>query len=624
MRRLDVVIRIERTWQKGLIPEARTRGTAMISALLLSALFVGNIPTIDASTPGARSAERPKPPKGVIVIVTDDQGYGDFGFHGNPVIRTPHLDTLAKGSARLPTFYVNPVCAPTRASLMTGRFAYRTRVLDTYIGRAMMEPDEVTIAETLRDAGFATGIFGKWHLGDSYPLRPQDQGFDEVLVHRGGGIGQPSDPIGAEGRYTDPVLMHNGEEELQYGYCTRVYFDSARKWIREQASNDKPFFAYIPTNAPHGPFHDVPAGWLASNRERDLSPGAFPDEGYPLPKKHNESRLGDIFAMIEDIDENVGRLIKDLRQQELLDDTLILFMVDNGPNSRRYVGGFRGMKSDVFEGGIRSPFFAHWPAAFTPGDTVDRIGAHIDVMPTILDACGVKPRSQAAMDGRSLMPLLTREAIDEDWSERPMFIQVHRGDEPLRYHHFMARQGPWKLVHPTGFREAKKIDLAFQLYNLAEDPFEQNDLAAQHPDRVEHLRALYDAWLDDVSSTRPDNYAPPRIHLGTDAEPTTVLTRQDWRRDSDDGGWSPRSLGHWEVEVTRSGRYRIEIVPRKKPAADRFVLRIGDSHWRGLVRPGERVVVENVRLPAGPASLEVELWDDSGVFGAHQVFVSRD
>jgi len=595
----------------------------MISALVFTALLMGNTPT-GASANAARSAaDRPAPPKGVIVIVTDDQGYGDFGFQGNPVIRTPHLDALAEGSARLPTFYVNPVCAPTRASLMTGRYAYRTRVLDTYIGRAMMEPDEVTLAETLGGAGFATGIFGKWHLGDSYPMRPQDQGFDEVLVHRGGGIGQPSDPIGAEGRYTDPVLMHNGEEELHYGYCTRVYFDSARKWIREQASNDRPFFAYIPTNAPHGPFHDVPAGWLSSNRERDLSPDAFPDVGYPLPRKHNESRLGEIFAMIEEIDENIGRLVEDLRQQDLLDETLILFMVDNGPNSRRYVKGLRGMKSDVFEGGVRSPFLAHWPAALSPGETTDQIGAHIDVMPTILDACGVPPRPDVAMDGRSLMPLLAREPVDEAWSERALFIQVHRGDQPLRYHHFMARQGPWKLVHPSGFREAKEIDLAFQLYNLAADPFEQQDLASRHPDRVEHLRSLYDAWLDDVSRTRPDNYAPPRIHLGSEAEPLSVLTRQDWRRDSDDGGWSPRSLGHWEVEVTRAGRYRIEIVPRTKPAADRFVLRIGDSHWRGLVRPGEHVIVENVRLPAGPASLHVELWDEKGVFGAHQVFVSR-
>ena len=212
----------------------------------------------------------PDSPPNVIMILTDDQGFGDLGVHGNPVLRTPSIDAMAARSARFQHFYVSPVCAPTRASLMTGRYHYRTRVVDTWLGRAMMDTDEITIAELLRDAGYATGIFGKWHLGDCYPMRPMDQGFDESLVHLGGGIGQPADPEGGEGKYTDPVLFHNGERVETKGYCTDLYFDAAIEWLRERHGAGKPFFAYIATNAPHGPFHDVPEDLYSAYKQLDL------------------------------------------------------------------------------------------------------------------------------------------------------------------------------------------------------------------------------------------------------------------------------------------------------------------------------------------------------------------
>ncbi|MCG6920480.1 MAG: sulfatase-like hydrolase/transferase, partial [Acidobacteria bacterium] len=182
---------------------------------------------------GCASRTEPTSRPDVILIVTDDQGYGDLGVKGNPLVRTPHIDAMAARSAEMTRFYVSPVCAPTRASLMTGRYNYRTRAIDTFVGRAMMEPGEVTLAEILRDSGYRTGIFGKWHLGDAYPMRPIDQGFEEALVHRGGGIGQPSDPPGGEGKYTDAVLFHNGRQVSTEGYCTDVYFDRALDWIGE-------------------------------------------------------------------------------------------------------------------------------------------------------------------------------------------------------------------------------------------------------------------------------------------------------------------------------------------------------------------------------------------------------
>ena len=217
----------------------------------------------------------------LFLIMSDDQGVGDYGFMGNTVIRTPALDAMHARSGFLSRFYVSPVCAPTRASLMTGRYNYRTRCVDTYLGRAMMDTEEVTLAECLRDAGYRTGIYGKWHLGDNYPMRAMDQGFQESLLHRGGGIGQPSDPIGAEGKYTDPVLFKNGEEVAMQGYCTDIFFDAAMDFISNSVASKDPFFTYIATNAPHGPFDDVPTNLYEEYKKTDLSPLLVG----PLPEK---------------------------------------------------------------------------------------------------------------------------------------------------------------------------------------------------------------------------------------------------------------------------------------------------------------------------------------------------
>ncbi len=566
-----------------------------------------------------REAERPN----VVLVMTDDQGYGDLGFHGNPVLRTPNLDALAAGSARMETFYVSPVCAPTRASLLTGRYCQRTRAIDTWLGRAMMEPEEVTLAEALRRQGWATGIFGKWHLGDCYPMRPMDQGFEESLVHRGGGIGQPADPEGGEGKYTDPVLFHDGQRVETQGYCTDVYFDSALEWMRVQHAAGRPFFAYIPTNAPHGPFHDVPEELLAEYREMDLSPERFPrGEGYPLPEQHDEERLARIFAMIENVDENVGRLVAGLQEMGARENTLVIFMTDNGPNSRRYVAGMRGQKGSVYDGGVRSPFFASWPRRLGANTVSDRIAAHVDVLPTILDACGVDLPAGVQLDGKSLLPLLEERAVE--WPDRTLFVQAHRGDEAVRYHHFLARNQRWKLVNASGFgKELSAVEPAFELYDMQADPFEQVDLAAAHPDVVATLRAEYDAWFDDVGATRPDNYAPPRIALGSPEEPEVHLTRQDWRRTSADGGWNRRSIGHWLVDVRTAGTYRARVRFPAGLAVRRVTLRLAGAQATAEVSEGaSEHTFEAVDLPAGPGRLEVVLEDEQGTAGAYQVIVT--
>ena len=313
-------------------------------SILLFSLFNCSEPKVTVNP------ERPN----IILIMTDDQGIGDLSVHGNPIIETPNIDAMAARSASLKRFYVSPVCSPTRACLMTGRYNYRTRVVDTWVGRSMMDTKEVTIAELLQDAGYATGIFGKWHLGDAYPMRPNDQGFEEALVHKGGGLAQPSEPFENKRRYTDPILFHNGQSIQTKGYCTDVYFDAALSFIEKAKSENRPSFSYIAMNAPHGPYHDVPEGLKAKYKQKDIA-------SISLGRHQTDERILDnvagVLAMIENVDQNMGKLFHKLDQLELTENTLVIFMVDNGPNSLRYVMDLRGMKSNVHEGGIRSPFF---------------------------------------------------------------------------------------------------------------------------------------------------------------------------------------------------------------------------------------------------------------------------
>jgi len=594
--------------------------TSIAGLILVIASCAGSSDREDATA----TAESPN----VIVVMTDDQGWGDFGFQGNPLIQTPNLDELASRSARMQTFYVSPVCAPTRAALMTGRWCQRTRAIDTYIGRAMMEPEEVTVAEVLRDAGWATGIFGKWHLGDCYPMRPMDQGFERSLVHRGGGIGQSSDPEGGERAYTNPVLFSNGRRVETEGYCTDVYFDAALDFVRASHASGRPFFAYVATNAPHGPFGDVPPELYEQYSNTDLAAERFPSgEGHPLPEEHDEDRLARIFAMITNIDQNVGRLMDELEELGILENTLVLFLVDNGPNTRRFVGGMRGMKTGVHEGGVRSPLLAHWPARLSPDTISDRISAHVDVMPTVLDACGLAPPEGVRLDGRSLLPLLVgvdadaEEGESIDWPDRDLVIQAHRGDQAVRYHNFMLRNQRWKLLNDSGFgRELEQVEPNFELYDMAADPLELVDLSAERPEVVAELKARYDAWFDDVRATRPDNFAPPRIVLGAPQAPEVHLTRQDWRRSKEGGG----SMGEWKVQVVGVHRHDVRVRFPKGAEVRSVELRLGARVWTAVPAPGATEhQFERLFLPAGPGSLRVTLETAEGPRGPYQVVLAR-
>ncbi|HIE98725.1 MAG TPA: arylsulfatase [Fuerstia sp.] len=587
----------------------RTR-TFLTVAFSLGWLFTGFLT-------GAVAAERPN----VIVIMSDDQGGGDYGFMGNDVIRTPELDAMHQRSGVLNRFYVSPVCAPTRASLMTGRYNYRTRCIDTYVGRAMMDTAEVTMAEFLRDSGYHTGIYGKWHMGDNYPLRAMDQGFQDSLVHRGGGIGQPSDPLGAEGKYTDPTLIKNGKETPMKGYCTDIYFDAAMDFISRNAKDGNNFFTYIATNAPHGPFHDVPQELYDEYSKVDFTP-ILVNKLNPKRLQAENDKLARIAAMITNIDENVGRLFSKLDALGIRENTIVVYLNDNGPNTMRFVGNMRGMKTHVDDGGIRSPLLFHWPAKVQARKTSDALCAHIDLLPTILDACDVKVPAGHKLDGRSFLPLLTDN--NANWPTRQVVFQTHRGNKPQQYHHFALHEHPWKLVHPTGFgKESFAGEPQLQLYNLSKDPRQQNDVASKYPEVFQRLKKGYESWFQDVSSTRPDNYAPPRIVIGTEHELRSVLTRQDWRH-VQGKPWAGNSNGFWLLEAPQAGSYELEIAFSSDHPTGKATISAGTVTKQLDIAAGRlRGHTTDIKLPAGKMKLAVDVVFNGKTQGPHQVILTR-
>jgi arylsulfatase A-like enzyme len=519
----------------------------------------------------------------IVLIITDDQGFGDLSIHGNDKLKTPNMDRIGREGIRFTQFHVNPVCSPTRASLMTGRYYYRTGVVDTYLGRSMMHADEVTLAEMLAKAGYRTGLFGKWHLGDNYPMRPGDQGFQESVAIKGGGLGQPSDFPGG-GAYTDPILLHNGKPKRFKGYCTDIYVDEALRFIERNRKN--PFFVYLPTNAPHTPLEI--------------------DEKYvePFRKAGLDEVTAKIYAMVTEADGQIGRVLKALDDWKLAENTIVIFMTDNGPQQKRWNAGMRGLKGTVYEGGIRVPFFLRWPGVVKPGTTVDRLAAHVDVLPTLLEACGTTAPRDVKLDGRSLLPLLKN--AQAPWQDRTLFFQWHRGDAPELYRACAAHNQRWKLVNGK------------ELYDLGADPEESRDVSAAHPDVVAKLRAEYEAWFKDVSSR---GYAPPRIHIGTSHENPVLLTRQDWRGPR--AGSDAKSLGYWEVFVARPAEYEFKVQFAPAPADGVVRVRLNGATLESKIASGAtECVVGRARVPKAEGRLEAEVEAAGATVGVHYVTVS--
>ncbi|MEM6884425.1 MAG: arylsulfatase [Verrucomicrobiota bacterium] len=500
---------------------------------------------ISCSEEGAEVSRLPSSPN-VVFIITDDQGYADLGSHGHPLLKTPELDKLHAESVRLTDFHVSPTCTPTRGALMSGQWTNRAGSWHTIMGRSMMFQDKTTLAQVFADNGYATGMFGKWHLGDNYPYRPEDRGFQEVVRHAGGGIGQTPDFW--DNNYFDDTYFHNGEPRPFSGYCTDVFFSEAKRFIQLQASEGKPFFAYISTNAPHGPF---------------LCP-----EKYWQPYLEHEGvdeRLAIFFGMIANIDENVGALRSWLAEEGLAENTIFIFMTDNGTASgaQYYNAGMRAGKGSAYDGGHRVPFFLHWPAdGFNKPIDVDRITAHVDILPTLMELCELTPLEGYLLDGKSLVPLLRDPAAN--WPERVIITDSQRVRDPIKWKDSSTMTDRWRLINGK------------QLYDIQTDPGQKSDIAADHPEVVQRLTAAYDTWWQDVSQAFDQD---TRLHVGNDAENPAVLTCHDWLTDGSSPPWhqgmvrrGQRGTGEWSLTFEQAGTYRISL--RRWPRESGLALRI--------------------------------------------------
>lgn len=570
---------------------------------------------------GPSAAEQSRSPRGrppnVVLIIADDQGYGDLGVHGNPKLDTPNIDRLAREAVRFQSFYVSPVCAPTRASLLTGRYNYRTGVVDTFLGRALMHPDETTLAEALSQARYRTGIFGKWHLGDNYPLRAMDQGFQESLVLNGGGIGQPSDPVGGKS-YFDPLLRRNGTWVKTRGYVSDVITDAAIAFI--SSHQRQPFFTYLAFNAPHTPL-EAPAEKYAKYKGMNLKAEDFAGPGYPIAGNFDPDVTAKVYGMVENIDDNVGRLLAALDTLKLTDRTVVIFMTDNGPQQPRYNAGLPRLKGTVHEGGIRVPFFVRWPGVFQPR-TVDRIAAHIDVMPTLLEVTGVAKPPAVKFDGVSLVPLLRGE--EDGWPDRTLFFQWHRGDVPELHRAFAARSQRYKLMQPLGNGPNKlPPPFGFELYDMANDPLQQRNVAAEQPEIVTRMTNQYEAWFKDVTGGRDyTDRGIARIVIGSSRENPVRLTRQDWR--GPQAAWTATSLGYWEVDVRRAGSYDVTLRFAELTKPGTISLSLGTSTLQKEIPAGaESATFTRVRLTRGAGRLESWITQGDRRIGVLDVTVTR-
>lgn len=478
----------------------------------------------NSPNPNAPNPSNQKP--NVLLVMTDDQGWGDIHSHQNPDIDTPNLDALAQSGARFDRFYVSPVCAPTRAALLTGRWHPRTGVSGVTRTAETMRSDEATMAEIFRDAGYRTGAFGKWHNGAHWPHDPNGQGFDEFLGFS----------AGHWDLYFDSPLTHNQEPTQGDGFIIDHLTDKAIEFI--EADSAQPWLCYVPYNTPHTPWQ-VPDRYWEKYSAKDLP-----------------ATTACAYAMVENIDDNVGRLLAAIEAANQTENTIVLFLTDNGANTDRWNGNMRGRKGSLHEGGSRVPLFIRFPHKIPAGTTVETLAAHIDLLPTLIDLAGIKNVTHKPLDGKSLVTAL-RTGSDASLAGRTLFNHwAERGS---------VRTSRWRLVKDR----ARQQD--WQLFDMQADPGETMDVAKQYPSVVADLESQYGAWWADVSAA---GFAPIATEVGHEEAPTVRLFGHEaflsgngisyngpngWANDWIDNWTSPAAVARWPLKVINQGRYRISL-----------------------------------------------------------------
>lgn len=473
----------------------------------------------------------------IVVILADDQGWGDLSIHGNTNLSTPNIDSLARDGALFERFFVCPVCSPTRAEFLTGRYHPRGGVWSTSTGGERLDLDEKTIADTFKTASYATGAFGKWHNGSQYPYHPNARGFDEYYGFTSGHWGE----------YFSPPLEHNGRPVRGNGYITDDLTDHALAFIDQQ--RDRPFFCYLPYNTPHSPMQ-VPDRFWEKFKQADLR------LRHAGGQKEDLAMTRAALAMCENIDWNVGRVLRKLEERKLADQTIVLYFSDNGPNSWRWNGGMKGRKGSTDEGGIRSPLLVRWPGHIQPGTRVASIAAAIDLLPTLADLTGVKVVSAKLLDGVSMAPLLLGKV--SDWPDRMLFSHWN-GNVSVRTQQY-------------------RLDTTGKLYDLTKDPGQQRDLSRDQPETARRLTEAVTRWKREVLAELTKDNRPfpvgyrefPRTTLpARDGVPHGLVQRSARAPNcSYFTNWtSPNDRITWEIEVATAGRYEA-VVQYTCPAAE--------------------------------------------------------
>lgn len=580
------------------------------------------IATLVLTVSSSYADERPN----IVIMMTDDQGYGDIGSHNNPHLKTPNIENIAAQGLEMTHLITYPNCSATRAGLMTGRYPYRTGVTAVTQVDHFMRGDETTIAEVLSEAGYRTGIFGKWHLGDNHPMRPTDQGFQEALVHKGGGIGQAAGPAGNS--YFAPVLEHNNVSKKYQGYSDDIFTDAALDFMAQKS--EKPFFTYLATNLPHLPLQ-VPDKLAAPYRKMGL---------------HEDNAL--VYGMISSIDYNVGRVLEKIKALGIEKNTIVIFMSDNGPRHRRtkndgipgrWVANLRGTKTSVYDAGIRVPFFVKWPGKIAPRIQTSEMGTVMDLFPTLLEAANIPAQEDIHIDGQSLLPLWTKND-NTGLSDRDFFIQLHYGPTPFKYMHFTLRTPKYKLVSPHPFPHGivhQPTDFILQnvlenleLYDLQTDPSERINIADQYPEIVGDMLLRYENWFDEVTEER-EAAGIEYISLGNPAQPSVHLSRFDWGGPRvisrfDYGGpkvIEDNQLGYWRVHSSK-GRYKVTYeLPDVSDNAVAY-LKYGAVYLSKNLTEGQKTVTfNNVELPAGDGNFHAYIKDQRLPVGPYFVKVER-
>lgn len=573
---------------------------------------------------------KPEKPN-IILIMTDDQGYGDLACHGNPWIKTPEMDKLYAQSVRLTDFHVGTTCAPTRSGLMTGRNCNEVGVWHTIIGRNFLRQGEVTIADILKENGYRTGMFGKWHLGDNYPYRPQDRGFEKTVIHGGGGVGQTPDYWNND--YFDDTYFRNGTPDKFEGYCTDIWFDEALKFI--ESKKEEPFFCYIATNAPHGPFH-VPQKYI------DMYSGV---EEIPNPN---------FYGMITNVDDNLGILRQKLKEWNIDENTILIFMTDNGssagiqldsasfPTGKGFNAGMRGKKGSAYEGGHRVPFFIYWPNGdLATSIDVNQITSYTDVVPTLLDLCQIDYSPVLPFEGESLVALLRDPK--SSWKSRTKITDTQRMEFLVKWKDASIMTDQYRLIRGE------------ELYDIKVDPGQTNDISAQYPEIVVAMRKDYEVWWERVSQ-RSDEINP--IPVGFDDEEVTLTCHDIHPDEGKFPAWNQTLVrlnknpnGFWIIDVKEKGTYSIELHRYPKESGEGFNdivpigddidggkpypegvpinmnearLKIGDQEESKIVRDEDLNVVFEFELEVGEKKIKTWLIDENGTeVGAYYVYVRK-